>query len=177
MRANTPSVTTSMRVLRLILEPRRTRRPTVSPTASPSVCAMRSAAARAASRRGSSTMILPPLDPGLVEQHQRHPRGLAGAGRRDEHRIRPRRAGSPSGRRGRHRWEGGCRKRACRVMAQAGRESKPGRCGARSGRHDTLPVIGAALRAVPNDGAIGRAPAQAAMPWRPSSAARSIGST
>ena len=34
-------------------------------------------------------MILPPLDPGLVEQHQRHPRGLAGAGRRDEHRVRP----------------------------------------------------------------------------------------
>ena len=34
------------------------------------------------------------------------------------------RAGSPSGRRGPHRWEGGCRKRACRVMAQAGGESK-----------------------------------------------------
>ena len=64
MRANTPSVTTSMRVLRLILEPRRTRRPTVSPTASPSVCAMRAAAARAASRRGSSTMILPPFTQG-----------------------------------------------------------------------------------------------------------------
>ena len=29
------------------------------------------------------------VDPGLVEQRQRHPRGLAGAGRRDEHGVRP----------------------------------------------------------------------------------------
>src|ERR671912_1276840 len=58
MRENTPSVTTSMRVRRPILDPRRTRSPTVSPTSSPSVRAMRSAAARAASRRGSSTISL-----------------------------------------------------------------------------------------------------------------------
>ena len=57
---NTPSVTTSMRVLRDTFEPKRTRRPTVSPTFSPSVAAMRSAAARAASRRGSSTRIFLP---------------------------------------------------------------------------------------------------------------------
>ena len=87
MRVNTPSVTTSMRVARETFEPKRTRKPTVSPTVSPSVAAMRSAAARAASRRGSSTMILPARRPRLVEQHQRHPRGLAGAGRRDQHRA------------------------------------------------------------------------------------------
>ena len=84
-RVNTPSVTTSMRVLRDTLEPKRTRSPTVSPTFSPSVAAMRSAAARAASRRGSSTRIFLFGRPGLVEQHQRHARGLAGARRRDQH--------------------------------------------------------------------------------------------
>ncbi len=52
-----PSVTTSMRVRLETLEPKRTRRPTVSPTCSPKVDAMRAAAARAASRRGSSTRI------------------------------------------------------------------------------------------------------------------------
>ena len=31
------------------------------------------------------------LDPGLVEKRQRHPRGLSGAGRRDQHRVRSRR--------------------------------------------------------------------------------------
>ncbi len=56
-RVNTPSVMTSMRVRLEIFEPKRTRRPTVSPTCSPSVDAMRLAAARAASRRGSSTRI------------------------------------------------------------------------------------------------------------------------
>ena len=30
------------------------------------------------------------LDPGLVEERERHPRGLAGPGRRDEHRVRAR---------------------------------------------------------------------------------------
>ena len=56
-RVNTPSVITSMRVRFEIFEPKRTRKPTVSPTCSPSVDAMRLAAARAASRRGSSTRI------------------------------------------------------------------------------------------------------------------------
>ena len=56
---NTPSVTTSMRVLAEIFEPKRTRNPTVSPVRSPNVFAMRSAAARAAMRRGSSTRIFP----------------------------------------------------------------------------------------------------------------------
>jgi hypothetical protein len=53
----TPSVTTSIRVFAPTLVPRRARRPTVSPTRSPSVCAIRSAAPRAAIRRGSSTRI------------------------------------------------------------------------------------------------------------------------
>src|SRR5690349_1677979 len=52
-----PSVTTSMRVCLPTLEPNRTRRPTVSPTCSSNVDAMRAAAARAASRRGSRTRI------------------------------------------------------------------------------------------------------------------------
>ena len=60
MRVNTPSVTTSMRVLGPDFETMRARRPTRSPTASAKVCAMRSAAARAAIRRGSSTRILRP---------------------------------------------------------------------------------------------------------------------
>ena len=46
---------------------------------------MRRAAARAASRRGSSSMIVPSPQPGRVEQRQRHQRRLAGAGRRDQH--------------------------------------------------------------------------------------------
>ena len=57
MREKMPSVTTSMRVFFVIFDPKRTRSPTVSPVFSPSVFAMRSAAARAASLRGSSTMI------------------------------------------------------------------------------------------------------------------------
>src|ERR1700733_3749209 len=56
-RVKIPSVMISMRVLRDTFEPNRTRRPTVSPTRSPSVFAMRSAAARAASLRGSSTRM------------------------------------------------------------------------------------------------------------------------
>src|SRR5690348_15783813 len=60
-RVKTPSVTTSMRVRREIFDPNRTRYPTVSPALSPSVRAMRSAAARAAIRRGSSTRILRPF--------------------------------------------------------------------------------------------------------------------
>ena len=66
----------------------RTRKPTVSPTGSPRVAAIRSAAARAARRRGSSTMILPPADPGLVQQRQRDDRGLARARRGDQHGAR-----------------------------------------------------------------------------------------
>jgi hypothetical protein len=54
---NTPSVITSIRVRFEILEPKRTRRPTVSPTCSLKVAAMRLDAARAASRRGSSSRI------------------------------------------------------------------------------------------------------------------------
>ena len=45
---------------------------------------MRWAAARVASRRGSSITMRWPAEPRLVEQHQRDERGLAGAGRRDE---------------------------------------------------------------------------------------------
>jgi hypothetical protein len=54
---NTPSVRTSMRVLADTFEPKRTRKPTASPVRSPKVFAMRSAAARAAIRRGSRTRI------------------------------------------------------------------------------------------------------------------------
>src|SRR5688572_685386 len=60
MRVNTPSVTTSMRVFGPDFETMRARSPTRSPTPSAKVCAMRSAAARAAIRRGSSTRILRP---------------------------------------------------------------------------------------------------------------------
>jgi len=56
-RVKTPSVMISIRVRLETFETYRTRKPTVSPTRSPSVCAMRSAAARAASRRGSSTRM------------------------------------------------------------------------------------------------------------------------
>ena len=126
MRAKTPSVTTSMRVRRPIFEPSRTRRPTVSPTASPSVAAMRSAAARAARRRGSSTMSLRPVDPGLVEQRQRHPRGLAGAGRRDQHRVRRAPRAPPRDRAAPRRWEAECRSRAWRreFLAEARRAER-----------------------------------------------------
>ncbi len=58
-RVKTPSVTTSTRVAAETLDCMRTRKPTVRPTGSPKVAAMRSAAARAARRRGSRTMILP----------------------------------------------------------------------------------------------------------------------
>ncbi|VFU09525.1 conserved protein of unknown function [Methylocella tundrae] len=57
IRAKTPSVTISMRVLLETCVCERTLSPMVSPTRSPSVEAMRSAAARAAMRRGSSMMI------------------------------------------------------------------------------------------------------------------------
>ena len=56
----TPSVTTSMRVFGPDLETIRARNPIRSPTASDKECAMRSAAARAAMRRGSSTRIFRP---------------------------------------------------------------------------------------------------------------------
>ncbi len=58
MRVNTPSVTTSIRVFGPDFETIRARNPIRSPTLSDKVCAMRSAAARAAMRRGSSTRIL-----------------------------------------------------------------------------------------------------------------------
>ena len=48
---------------------------------------MRRAAARAATRRGSSTRMRLSLGPGLVLQHQRHQRGLAGARRGHQHGI------------------------------------------------------------------------------------------
>ena len=83
-RVKIPSVTISIRVCREIFEPKRTRKPTVSPTRSPSVCAMRSAAARAASRRGSSTRMRRSFAQSSPSKHQRHPRRLAGAGRRHQ---------------------------------------------------------------------------------------------
>ena len=60
MRVKTPSVTTSMRVFGPDFETIRARNPIRSPTASDKVFAMRSAAARAAMRRGSSTRIFRP---------------------------------------------------------------------------------------------------------------------
>ena len=60
MRVKTPSVTTSMRVFGPDFETIRARNPIRSPTASDKECAMRSAAARAAMRRGSSTRIFRP---------------------------------------------------------------------------------------------------------------------
>ena len=56
----TPSVTTSIRVFGPDFETIRARNPIRSPTASDKVRAMRSAAALAAMRRGSSTRILRP---------------------------------------------------------------------------------------------------------------------
>ena len=56
----TPSVTTSTRVFGPDFETIRARNPIRSPTASDKERAMRSAAARAAMRRGSSTRILRP---------------------------------------------------------------------------------------------------------------------
>ena len=50
-----------MRVRFVTFESKRTRNPTVSPTCSPNVDAIRAAAARAASRRGSRTRIFLPL--------------------------------------------------------------------------------------------------------------------
>ena len=91
MRVRMPSVTTSIARARrdLALEAdavadrlaRRLRR---------SCFAMKPAAARAATRRGSSITILRPRQPRRVEQGQRHLRGLAGAGRRFEHEPRMR---------------------------------------------------------------------------------------
>ena len=57
---NTPSVITSMRVRSEMRLCSLTLRPIVSPTFSPRVAAMRAAAARAASLRGSRTRIFPP---------------------------------------------------------------------------------------------------------------------
>ncbi len=62
MRVKMPSVTTSTRVRADTFEPKRTLRPTRPPTSSPRVLAIRSATARAAMRRGSSTRILPVPD-------------------------------------------------------------------------------------------------------------------
>ena len=54
---NIPSVTISIRVLLEIFEPKRTRKPDGFADALAECRAMRSAAARAASRRGSSTRM------------------------------------------------------------------------------------------------------------------------
>ena len=63
MRVRMPSVTTSIWVEPDTLLSPRMRYPTVRPTGSPSVAAMRSAAARAAIRRGSSMTIRPSVSP------------------------------------------------------------------------------------------------------------------
>jgi len=60
-------------------------KPTVSPIFSPSVTAIRCAAARAARRRGSSMTMRPSRRHFASRRRQRHARGLAGAGRRDEY--------------------------------------------------------------------------------------------
>ena len=60
MRVKTPSVTTSTLVFGPDFETIRARNPILSPTVSDKLCAMRSAAALAAMRRGSSTRILRP---------------------------------------------------------------------------------------------------------------------
>ena len=96
-RVNTPSVITSMRVRLEIFEPKRTRKPTVSPTCSPSVEAMRAgggARGQPARLQHQDFLILRPR---LVEQHQRHARGLAGARRRHQHGgvVRAQRRGEP----------------------------------------------------------------------------------
>ena len=84
-RVNTPSVTTSMRVLRETFEPKRTRKPTVSPTVSPSVSAMRVGGGARGEPARLQHEDLAVLAHGSSRQHQRHARGLAGAGRRDQH--------------------------------------------------------------------------------------------
>ena len=84
-RVKMPSVTISIRVLRETLEPKRTRKPTVSPTRSPSVCAI---ALRGGARRQPARFEhqdAAALGPGRFGQHQRNPGGLAGAGRRHQH--------------------------------------------------------------------------------------------
>ena len=63
IRVRMPSVTTSIFVVLLVFVFPRTRYPIVCPTISDSVVAMRSAAARAAKRRGSSMMIFPSKPP------------------------------------------------------------------------------------------------------------------
>ena len=88
LRVKTPSVTTSIRVAREIFEPRRTRRPTVSPTRWPRVAAMRSAAPRAARRRGSRRMIRPRRRAMAHREAPADASGLAGSGRCHEHRRR-----------------------------------------------------------------------------------------
>ena len=86
-RVNTPSVTTSRRVLRERREPSRMRSPTVPPTSSPSLDAMRLAAARAASRRGSRRRMRRSLRPRLFEKRERHDRRLPRTGRRHDHGV------------------------------------------------------------------------------------------
>ena len=83
-RVNTPSVTTSMRVLADIFEPKRTRKPTVSPVRSPK--RLRHAVGGGA-RRDPARFQHEDFSrrPRFLAQHQRHARGLAGAGRRDQH--------------------------------------------------------------------------------------------
>ena len=116
-RTSRPSVTTSIRVSAETAESSRVRKPTVRPSGSPSSEAMRAAAARVASRRGSSTRILPPAAPGRVEQHQRHERGLAGAGRGDQHGVAP--GGEVFGQRGQRVGDGEVGQRCHGVLLAA----------------------------------------------------------
>ena len=81
-----PSVTTSIRVRFDTFEPKRTRRPTVSPTFSPQRLRhpFGGGARGEPARFQHDDFLL--RRPRLVHQDQRHPRGLAGAGRRHQHR-------------------------------------------------------------------------------------------
>ena len=95
--------------------------PTVSPTFSPSVCAMRSAAARAASRRGSSTMILPPATQGSSSSASGTrvvlpaPGGATSTAASRERRL-------PSAPAARRRWEGGVERRIARDISYRRRQ-------------------------------------------------------
>ena len=138
---NTPSVTTSMRVLRRDFRAEaHAQADGLADCARRSVAAMRAAAARAAIRRGSSTQDLS-VGPGLVEQHQRHARGLAGAGRRHQHGGVVR-----AQRRGQFRQRGVDRQRGIEAHAFC----HPGRAhSARAGTHVTTRGSGSTLAGRP----------------------------
>ncbi len=86
-RVRMPSVTTSIRVSGPMWRSSRVWYPTVPPTCSPSRLAIRRAAARVASRRGSSITIRRSSEPCLIEQCEWHEGGLAGT--RWSHQHRP----------------------------------------------------------------------------------------